>query len=133
MNRVFISGHKFQMAVLICLFVLLSGCSTLTSGRGWGEDVSLIKWHQIKLALVNAAKDPETWVPLAGAMVFSIDDLDEDTSDWLSKETPVFGSNSAASDASSYLKEALNLIKVGAALATPSGDAVDEWVPSRRV
>ncbi len=131
MNRVLISDHKLQMAILICVLILVSGCSTLPSGRGWGEDVSLTDWHRIRSAAVNAAKDPETWVPLAGAAVFSIDDLDENVSDWLSKETPVFGSNRAAADASDFLKDTLSVIKVTTALATPSGDTADEWIPSK--
>jgi len=126
-----ISGHTLQMAILIWLLILVSACGTLPSGRGWGEDVSLSSWHRFKQAAISAAKDPETWVPLAGTAVFLIDDLDENVSDWLSKETPVFGSNKAAADASSFLKNSLNVIKVTTALATPGGDTAGEWVPAK--
>ena len=131
MNKFLLSGHKWQLAILTGLLILFSGCSTLPSGRGWGEDVSLTNWHRIKQAALNAAKDPETWAPLAGAAVFSIGDLDEDVSDWLSKETPVFGSARAAEDASDYLKDTLSVIKTATALATPSGDTAAEWLPSK--
>ena len=128
MNRILVSGYTLYRVMLACLLVQASGCGTLPSGRGWGEDVSLTNWYQIKQAALSAAKDPETWAPLAGAAVFSMGELDESVSDWASKETPVFGSNRAAEDASDYLRGTLSLIKVGTALATPSGDTADEWL-----
>ena len=131
MNSLFRFSQSLHRAIWICLLLSISACSTMPSGRGWGEDVSLTNWHRIKLAAVNAVTDPETWVPLAGAAVFSIDELDEDTSDWLSEETPIFGSNDSADDASDYLKETLTVLKVGTALATPSGETAEVWLPSK--
>ncbi len=131
MNSLFRLSQNLQKAVWICLLLSISACSTLPSGRGWGEDVSLTNWHRIKLAAASAITDPETWMPLAGAALFSIDNLDEDASDWLSEETLVFGSTEAADDASDYLKEALTVLKVGTALATPSGGTAEVWLPSK--
>ena len=96
----------------VFLVVLLAGCGTLPNGHRWGEDVSFGSWERIKTATLNAATDPETWVPVAGALLLSIGDLDEDLSDWAIRETPVFGSISSAEDASDDLKSLLGATAV---------------------
>lgn len=47
-------------------------------------------------AALAAAKSPRTWVPLTGAAVLSVGDLDESVSDWGADERPLFGGSAAA-------------------------------------
>lgn len=121
----------YKSITVLVLIVVMSGCSTMPNGRGWGKDVSFGNWNKIKRAAVNAATDPETWVPALGAVVMSIGDLDKEVSDWASDETPVFGSQSDASDASDDLKDSLQAITILTAIATPSGDNTGEWISSK--
>lgn len=116
---------------VMLLIALVTGCSTLPDNRRWGEDASLGSWQRIKTAAWNAARDPETWVPVAGALVLSIGDLDEDLSDWAVRETPVFGSESSAKDASDDLRAALAAATVVSALVTPGGPEPGAWLTSK--
>jgi hypothetical protein len=90
------------VAVLAPLF--LAGCGTLENGRGWGQDAAWpLDLERIGRAGRDALLSPATWVPLAGAGVFALGDLDERVSDWASEHHPLFGSQSGAEDAGNYL------------------------------
>lgn len=115
----------------VFLVLLGTGCTTLPNGHRWGEDVSFGSWERIKTATLKAATDPETWVPVAGALLLSIGDLDEDLSDWAIRETPVFGSIDSAEDASDDLKTLLLATTVISAVATPSGAEPGEWLAAK--
>jgi PAP2 superfamily protein len=119
-----------SLAVLGFLVVTCvgTGCGTLKNGRGWGQDaVWPIQWERIPKAAVRALVDPATWVPAIGAAVFTIDDWDEQTARWASREQPIFGSTKTARDMSDNLREALTLETIATALLTPSGDEPLEW------
>ena len=124
------SNSRISRQAVVVLVTLLTGCGTLPNNQRWGEDVSIGSWERIKTAAWNAARDPETWVPVAGALVLSIGDLDEDLSDWAVRETPLFGSESSAQDASDDLRTALAAATVISALATPSGPEPGAWLTS---
>lgn len=110
------------------IWVGFSGCGTLPNGRGWGEDATLFPdGERVKKAAVNALKDPDTWVPAAGAGVFSIGDWDERVSEWAYEKTPVFGSEENAQRASDYLLMATAAGAIGSSLLTPSGDDPGRW------
>jgi hypothetical protein len=111
---------------------LITGCGTLDNGRGWGQD-ALWPVHLDRVARAgrDALLHPATWVPLAGAAVFAIDDFDERVSDWAVKHNPVFGSEDGADDASDYLRDALRVEALLSALATPSGDTAKDWLPAK--
>ena len=115
----------------VFLVLLGTGCTTLPNGHRWGEDVSFGSWERIKTATLKAATDPETWVPVAGALLLSIGDLDEDLSDWAIRETPVFGSIDSAEDASDDLKTFLLATTVISTVATPSGAEPGEWLVAK--
>jgi len=121
----------FHSLLPVFLIILMTGCGTLPNGHRWGEDVSFGSWERIKTATLNAATDPETWVPVAGALLLSIGDLDEDLSDWAIRETPVFGSISSAEDASDDLKTLLGATAVISTLATPSGSEPGGWLAAK--
>jgi membrane-associated phospholipid phosphatase len=113
--------------ILVPLF--LAGCGTLENGRGWGQDALWpVDLERIARAGRDALLSPATWVPLAGAGVFALGDLDERVSDWASEHSPLFRSQSAAADASNYLSGVLCAEALGTALVTPSGDTPGAWV-----
>jgi membrane-associated phospholipid phosphatase len=115
------------IVILVPLF--LAGCGTLENGRGWGQDALWpVDLERIARAGRDALLSPATWVPLAGAGVFALGDLDERVSDWASEHNPLFRSQSAAADASNYLSGVLCAEVLGTALATPSGDTPGAWV-----
>lgn len=112
--------------------MLLAGCGTLQNGRGWGQDATLFPgFDRIRGAAVQAFYDPATWMPAAGAVVFSLGDLDERVSDWASDKTPIFGSHLTAERASDNLKTAAGVGVLLTALAAPSGPEPEVWVVSK--
>ncbi len=114
------------LVVLAPLF--LAGCGTLKNGRGWGQDaVWPVDLERVARAGRDALLSPGTWVPLAGAGVFALGDLDERVSDWAFEHNPVFRSQSGAADASDYLRGVLGFEALATALATPSGDTPGAW------
>jgi membrane-associated phospholipid phosphatase len=114
------------VAVLAPLF--LAGCGTLKNGRGWGQDAGWpVDVGRIARAGRDALLSPATLVPLAGAGVFALGDLDEKVSDWASEHHPLFGSQSGAADASNYMVGVLGAEAFATALATPSGDTPGAW------
>jgi PAP2 superfamily protein len=114
------------------LALILAGCGTLPSGRGWGEDATWRPgWERVRASAANAARDPWVWAPLAGAAVLQIDDLDERTSDWAREHTPVFGSQSSAEEWSDDLRAASAVAHYITIVATPSGDEFGEWLANK--
>lgn len=112
------------------LALLSAGCGSVP-GRGlWGEHATVWPgWRQIGNAAVAAAADPKTWMPAAGAAVFSIGDLDERVSDWAVEHTPVFGGDAAR--AGDNLRDATSVAYAATALAAPSGHAAAEWTGNK--
>jgi membrane-associated phospholipid phosphatase len=110
----------------------LAGCGTLPNGRGWGQDATLFPdWQRLGKAARNATFSPETWGPVAAALVLQIDDWDEDISEWAVSNTPIFGSPEDAEDASDYLRDATGVIYFLTALATPSGEEPRPWAAAK--
>ena len=107
----------------------LQGCGTLSGGRKWGQDATLTPgWDRVKDSLVKATLSPETWGPIAGAMVLQIDDMDKRISDWASDHNPVFGSQDNAGKWTGYLGNTSEVIYYTTVIATPSGDDPSKWV-----
>jgi PAP2 superfamily len=114
------------------LALILAGCGTLPSGRGWGEDATWRPgWDRVRDSAVNAARDPWVWAPLAGAAVMQIDDLDERTADWAREHTPIFGSQRNAEEWSDDLRSASAWAHYATIVATPSGDDFGEWLANK--
>jgi hypothetical protein len=112
--------------------VFLAGCGTLPNGRGWGQDALWpVDAGRVVRAARDALLDPGTLVPLAGAAVFAIDDFDERVSDWAAERHPVFGSMHGADDASTWIRNALEIEAFATPLATPSGDTLKQWLPAK--
>jgi membrane-associated phospholipid phosphatase len=112
--------------------IILSGCGTLSNGHRWGEDATLLPgWDRIGKAAYNAAVAPETWVPAAGALAFQIGNADHVVSHWAIKNTPVYGSNKGADNASNILLDSMKVLYGLSFLATPSGDDPLQWGTSK--
>ena len=125
--RQFLSRWIIPWAGLL-VSMLLVGCGTLENDRGWGQDALWpVDPERVARAGRDALLSPATWVPLAGAGVFSLGDLDDRVSDWASEHNPLFGSQNGAEDASNYLSDVLYVEALGTALATPSGDTPQDW------
>jgi len=120
------------LAILLGVSHLLGGCSTLPNGRGWGQDATYKPgWQKIRESAARAARSPYTWAPLAGAAVLQIGDWDGDVAEWASDNTPVFGSQQSARDASGVLRDISAASWLVTALATPSGDTSREWFAAK--
>ncbi len=118
--------------VLLLLSLVLAGCGTLPSGRGWGEDATWRPgWQRVRASAVNAARDPWVWAPLAGAVVMQIDDLDERTADWAREHTPIFGSQRNAENWSDDLRTASAVTHYATIVATPGGDEFTDWLAAK--
>lgn len=84
-------------------------------------------WETIHNSAVLAAKSSYTWLPLVGAALMQVDDWDRAVSDWASDNTPIFGSQQSAVDASNVFKPLATASWVISTLATPSGQAPGQW------
>ena len=127
--------HKVELRItitLICVTQLLGSCGTLPDGRVWGQDVTIKPgWEKVRNSAVLAAKSPFTWASLAGAAVLQIDGWDRSVSNWASDNTPVFGSQQSAVDASDVFKSVATASWVFTTLATPSGKAPGQWLAAK--
>jgi membrane-associated phospholipid phosphatase len=116
---------------LLCL-LMLAGCGTMRNGRGWGQEaIYPVSWARVQTAAYNALFDYQTLVPAAGALIFTIDDWDERTSDWAIDHTPLFSSVEDAQDASDTLRDILMVEAAATAFLTPSGDEPGDWLAAK--
>jgi membrane-associated phospholipid phosphatase len=121
-----------RLLTIAFLFSLLTGCGSLPNGRGWGQDATFTPgWERIKTSAANAARDPWVWAPLAGALVFQIDDWDGRTASWAQEHTPVFGSQRSAEDWSDDLRTASAVAHYATLAATPSSGSPEEWLVNK--
>ncbi|MHB8067643.1 MAG: phosphatase PAP2 family protein [Desulfobaccales bacterium] len=134
MNNLIAYYHRkwLGLALLLCSMGMFIGCGTLANGRGWGQDATLFPgWDRVGKAALNAALEPETWVPAAGAAAFQIGSLDRNLSNWASKRTPIFQSQDNANTASEALQATSEAAAVVTALATPSGEQSGDWASAK--
>lgn len=118
-------------AGFVCL-VLAAGCGVPPNGRPWGEDTTAVPgWDSVGRAAFRAAVEPETWLPLVGAIVVGLSGGDRNLSGWARDHTPVFGSRDEAAQASDDLPVALGAACVLSALAAPGGHEPRDWVPNK--
>lgn len=100
--------------------LLLASCTS--AGPHWGANAAYVPSHgRVVRALHRAATDPRTWVPAVGAAVFSLGDLDENVSEWASRETPIFGSTDDADAWSGRLRNVTRFTTLTTAALADSG------------
>jgi len=117
---------------LLLMVLVLSGCGTMRNGRGWGQDaVYPVSWDRVQTAATNALFDYQTLIPLAGSLIFLIDDWDHKVSDWAVDHTPIFGSVEDAKDASDDLRDILTLEAFATGFLTPSGEDPGPWMAAK--
>jgi len=107
------------------IFLLSSGCHTTRSLSAWGEEATISPGiNQLKNSALDAAIQPETWVPLAAAALLAATGADSKIQAWAYEHKPVFGSESNARNYSDHLLRASNWIYISTAVLTPSGDRI---------
>jgi hypothetical protein len=101
-----------SLPVLLLGVLLASGCTTTTERGFWGSDVGWPDGQRLRQSAVGAFRDPQTWVPLAGAAVIGIGGWDDDISEWAVEKAPLFGNDAAE------VSDRLRTFNAGAWLAT---------------
>ena len=86
--------------------------TSVGAAAGWPDGGRLAS------AAVNAVRDPNTWIPAAGALIFGLTDLDDEVSEYAIDHAPVFGSD--AGSASDDLRDIAVASYVLTALVAPS-------------
>jgi len=121
------------LAISLALLVLLStGCSTIKTQGNWANNMTYIpSITKLKRATIQAATDPQTWIPTAAAAALHASQLDKPLSHWASKNTPIFQSRKTASKASNLLLKASRNSFIISALTTPSGNEINHIIGNK--
>jgi hypothetical protein len=88
-------------------------------------------WDRLKQSSREALRDPNVWASLLGIVLLQIDNLDEEISDQLREDTPIFGSTSDARDASDDFRSLTELAYVSTALIVPGPETPGEWFSTK--
>ena len=110
---------------LILVALLASGCASAGAHPPRARDEAA--WpsgDRFHGALVQALRDPGTWIPAAGAAVMTVDDWDAKISRWAVETTPLFGSPERADRWSDRFRAATDLGMIATALSTTGGEPV---------
>ena len=107
-----------RMMIPFLAVILGSGCASLTERGYWGASVGWPDGQRLASAAAKAARNPNTWIPAAGAVLFGVTDLDDDVSDDAIDQAPVFGTH--AESASDTLRDIAIGSYVLSALVAPS-------------
>ncbi len=89
----------------------------LNSSPAFGAGQGL--WGRIRDAAVDAALEPGTWAPLAGAAILRASKTDEEVSNWISTHRPIFKSRENAGKWSDYLAASAYAANLITTLAVP--------------
>jgi len=91
---------------------------------------SHIDWQRVGNAAERAAKDPVTWGNVGAAAIFAVNGnkLDKDISNWAKVNTPVFGSQQKALDASDRMRTAADVGARLTGLLVPTEKTGGDWV-----
>jgi hypothetical protein len=122
------NARSFPAAVLALFALCGSGCATLPADKTFGAGATVRPgWARLREAAGDAVRDPRVWVPVIGAAVFQVGDLDRHTSDSARDQTPVFGSQRNADRWSNDLETASLGLAVVTLLAANSGETGERW------
>jgi len=124
------SSSTATLLILVCVLLTISGCSS--TGPKWGEGATWSpEWARVKAAAINAAADPGTWIPAAGAAAVVATDNDHRLSDHYRATVPLFGSEEDANEHSEELRGDLYRLHIVTMLLTPSGDRPGDWAVNK--
>jgi hypothetical protein len=110
-------------ALCALLFTVMTACGSVREVLPSGDSF---------VAAADAARDPRTWAPLAGAAVIGVGGWDDNISDWAAGKTPVFGSQDRASKVSDDLLQALVGGMAASSVLAPNQGRYDAF-PTERV
>ncbi|MCP5150069.1 MAG: phosphatase PAP2 family protein [Ectothiorhodospiraceae bacterium] len=117
-----------RLGLLAVVVAALTGCAT-SGAAPWGSRATLAPGLRVIAdAAVDAAKAPEVWGSLLAAGALQIGGADDNVSDWASKKTPLFGSQSDAVSAGDTIVDVGTGLMIATALATPSSPEVGRAV-----
>ena len=100
------SGRVAQIVRSFFCFSLVLLCSGCIGQGQWGKNPHASFWpsgQTLREAAVTAATSRQTWIPLAGAALLQIDDVDDRWSEDLATDRPLFGDD--AEDISDDLRD----------------------------
>lgn len=86
----FLSASGRPLAAVL-VAVILSGCASVSVSGSWGGEAHWPDRGTLRSAAMDAARDPHTWVPLASAALLIATGADDSASEWLERESPLFG------------------------------------------
>jgi len=88
-----------RLMIPLLLAILSTGCTNLPEKGHWGASAGWPDGERLASAAGKAARNPNTWVPAAGALLFGATNLDNKVSDDATDHAPVFGAHAdSASD-----------------------------------
>ncbi len=105
-------------------------CSTISGCAQTG--VQLPSMGRVFDIAKESAKEPATWIPFTAAAALAVTGADNSVSEWVADNTPIFGSQNSAGDASDDLKNALLLGMAVTSIVAPT-PAKDSTFLVRRV
>ena len=118
-NNKGISRVKIFLVALVCL--LLGGC---IGGGQWGASAGWPSGGRLMNAAADAAKDPQTWVPLVAAGALIAADVDHQWTEDMWRNQDLFGSD--AESVSDDLRDVATGAYVLTALLAPSDSLADK-------
>jgi len=119
-----------KIALLIIL-LLVSGCTT-TVKPVLGDAVTTTPgWSRLKQSSSQAFRDPDVWATLLGAVLLQVDDADRKLSDQLRENTPIFGSEQKAGEASDDFQSLTKLAYISTAILVPGPETTGEWFSTK--
>jgi len=124
---------RYMIIMAIILFLLMhQGCSTLSNGRGWGQDATVSPgWKKVGSSALGAVSSPGVWLPAIAAVALQYNDLDARISNQASKHNYIFGSQTGAVNAGNWLVGIAGVAYGIIFLATPSGNDSQDWLQNK--
>src|SRR5260370_15001799 len=85
-------------------------------------------WSRLGRSATRTVRSPSVWAPATLSLLLQLDALDGRLSDWARRETPVFGSQARAQDASNVLLDASVVSYAALLVVTPAPHGLGPWL-----
>lgn len=119
------------LATALSVALLLGALLPALTPAGAQDATFLPGWDRMGSAASDAARAPETWLPLAAALLLQINDADQRLSRWAIEQTPVYGSSHNARLASDHLQLGATIVYGVTVLAAPVQGAESRWIAAK--